>query len=44
MIVALWLISHFVENKSPTEDDIDSFVKKIIDMEMINGVYLEVAD
>jgi hypothetical protein len=42
-IVALWLISHLVDEKMPTLDDTNNFIKQIINMELFEGSYLEVS-
>jgi hypothetical protein len=41
--VALWLISHLVDEKMPTLDDTNNFIKQIINMELFEGSYLEVS-
>ena len=42
-IVGLWLISHLIDDKMPTLDDTNNFIKHLINMELFEGSYLEVA-
>jgi hypothetical protein len=41
-IVALWLISHLIDDKMPTVDDTNNFMKQLINMELFEGSYLDV--